>query len=78
MSGLIDFSPKQPQHHDPKKSPDHAADGDQGQETNEQADLSRSSFASVSVFGDVPKLIDRQSQKDEKAFRDTFNPSNLA
>jgi hypothetical protein len=35
MSGLIDFSPKQPQHHDPKKSPDHAADGDQGQEINE-------------------------------------------
>jgi hypothetical protein len=32
---LIDISPKQRQHHDPKKSPDHAAEGDQGQETNE-------------------------------------------
>jgi hypothetical protein len=32
---LIDISPKQREHHDPKKSPDHAAYGDQGQETNE-------------------------------------------
>ena len=30
--GLTDISPKHPQHHGPKKSPDHAADRDQGQE----------------------------------------------
>jgi hypothetical protein len=62
---LVDFSPNQPQRHGPKKSPDRAADGDQGQETNEQTYLGCSPFASVSVSGDVPNLIGRQDQKDE-------------
>jgi hypothetical protein len=51
---LIDISPKQPQHHDPKKSPDHAACHNQGQETDEYAYLGCPPFASVGVFGDVP------------------------
>jgi hypothetical protein len=52
--GLTDISPKHPQHHGPKKSPDHAADGDHGQETKEYANLGCPPFASIGVFGDVP------------------------
>src|ERR1700742_1948581 len=68
--GLVDRRPKQPQGHCPKHAPDHGAEYDHRHESNEQAYLGDPSLAGVGVFGDVPYLIDWQSQGDQKSIRD--------